>query len=188
MVFTGFACSPPNWSRPSLPWLSTIGLAVQSVWIIGLVCCCCCHSVRTLAEPTRPVAGYGRGVRRRRTPAAGDAVRQQKYGDFQVETNTGGGTRTPDTRIMMASKAAFQASPGCRLELLLLVARGIALFGTQPGTQSLALGREWGGEGLEVLPAPVNLTPLNLWRSRGWQGSHRFARHMDRPVTRSVSR
>jgi signal transduction histidine kinase len=37
MVFTGFAWFAAQLVNASVPWLSTIGLAVQSVWIIGLV-------------------------------------------------------------------------------------------------------------------------------------------------------
>jgi hypothetical protein len=37
MVFTGFAWFAAELIEASPPWMNTIGLAVQSVWIIGLV-------------------------------------------------------------------------------------------------------------------------------------------------------
>jgi len=37
MVFTGFAWFAAQLTEASAPWLNTIGLAVQSVWILGLV-------------------------------------------------------------------------------------------------------------------------------------------------------
>ena len=37
MVFTGFAWFAAQLSEASAPWLYTIGSAVQSVWIVGLV-------------------------------------------------------------------------------------------------------------------------------------------------------
>ena len=77
MVFTGFAWFAALLVDASPPWLNTIGLAVQSVWIIGLV-------YLLLSFPSGRLPGRldrwlvaGRGRRRGRPPAAGDAVRQQ---------------------------------------------------------------------------------------------------------------
>ena len=64
MVFTGFAWFTAQLIEASAPWLNTIGLAVQSAWIIGLVYLLLVVPVRSVEGPARPVAGGGRSGRR----------------------------------------------------------------------------------------------------------------------------
>ena len=76
MVLTGFAWFAAQVIEASQPWLYTIGLLVQSLWVIGLLYLLLSFPSGRLTGRTRPLARMGRRRRGVGSAAPGDVLRQ----------------------------------------------------------------------------------------------------------------